>query len=117
MTTTMSPATIQGYLTECDFPVDKEELLNHLREKGADQGAIERLESFEADQFESIGQVTECIGEDDLSAMAEQEEDFSAESDREFGNQAESTTGGGEEQKDWSKRVGELGTQGDSDLA
>lgn len=58
----VNPVQLQKYLGGIDYPVSKDELVRHAKEKGADQEAQKTLESLPMDRFNSPNDVSEAVG-------------------------------------------------------
>lgn len=49
----VSPLSLQQYLTDIEFPTDKQNIIDHAREKGADDNIISALEKLSDDTYDS----------------------------------------------------------------
>ncbi len=58
----VSPVQVQRFLSGIDYPVSKEDLVNHARDKGADENIIEALEKLPEQTYESANDVSQAIG-------------------------------------------------------
>ncbi len=58
----VNPIQLQKHLSGVDYPASKEDLVKHARQRGADQDALNTLESLPRDTFNSPNDVSEAIG-------------------------------------------------------
>jgi trehalose-6-phosphatase len=59
----VNPIQLQKHLSGLDYPATKKDLVRHARQRGADQDAVQTLESLPRDQFNSPNDVSEAIGD------------------------------------------------------
>ncbi len=59
----VSPAYVQRFLSGIDYPVSKEDLVNHARSQGADENVIRLLQGLPGNRFESAADVSKAIGQ------------------------------------------------------
>ncbi len=59
----MNPIQLQKHLSGVDYPASKQDLVQHAKQRGADQEAIQTLESLPRDRFNSPNDVSEAIGD------------------------------------------------------
>ncbi|MBH8573886.1 DUF2795 domain-containing protein [Nostocaceae cyanobacterium CENA369] len=59
-----NPVSIQKHLKGVDYPADKQVLINHAKQQGADREIISLLEKLpDNDQFESPTDLNKALGE------------------------------------------------------
>ncbi|MGC9669539.1 DUF2795 domain-containing protein [Planosporangium sp. 12N6] len=61
--TTVNPIQLQKFLKGIDYPADKNTLIQHARDNGADDNVIRTLEQLPRDRFNSPNDVSEAIGD------------------------------------------------------
>lgn len=59
----VSAAEVEKYIGGLDFPCDKEELIDHAREKGAPDEVLELMEQFPEQQYGSAVDVARGVGQ------------------------------------------------------
>lgn len=59
----VNPIQLQKYLKGVDYPVSKEDLINHAKQQGADQDALSALEQIADQEYETPTEVSKAIGE------------------------------------------------------
>jgi hypothetical protein len=59
----VNPARLQQFLEGIDYPVSKEELIEHARGRGADRDVIDVLRPLRAQRYNRPADVSEAIGE------------------------------------------------------
>jgi hypothetical protein len=59
---TVNPIQIQKFLGGVDYPIGKQDLVEHARKRGADDDVISTLEQLPFDKFNSPNDVSEAIG-------------------------------------------------------
>jgi hypothetical protein len=59
----VSPIQVQKFLGGLDYPVGKQQLVEHARRNGADDDVMSTLEALPFDDFNSPNDVSEAIGE------------------------------------------------------
>ncbi|MEN3310025.1 MAG: hypothetical protein V7603_6227 [Micromonosporaceae bacterium] len=57
----VNPIQLQKHLSGVDYPASKKDLVQHARQRGADQDALQTLESLPQDQFNSPNDVCAAI--------------------------------------------------------
>jgi hypothetical protein len=57
-----NPIQLQKYLGGVDYPISKQDLVQHARDKGADDEVIRTLERLPLDEFNSPNDVSEAFG-------------------------------------------------------
>jgi hypothetical protein len=57
-----NPIQLQKYLGGVDYPISKQDLIQHARAKGADDEVIRTLERLPFDEFNSPNDVSEAFG-------------------------------------------------------
>jgi hypothetical protein len=57
-----NPIQLQKFLGGIDYPADKDTLIRHARDNGADQNVIDTLQSLPMDRFNSPNDVSEAYG-------------------------------------------------------
>jgi trehalose-6-phosphatase len=60
----VNPIQLQKHLLGLDYPASKQEVVQHARQRGADQDALSTLESLPRDRFDTPSEVSEAL--DDL---------------------------------------------------
>lgn len=60
----VNPVRVQTFLGGLDYPVDKAQLIQRAREKGADRTVLDTLEAMPERTYASPKDVTEAIGEE-----------------------------------------------------
>lgn len=55
-------ADIQRYLGDIDYPVNKDQLIDHASNQGATEDVIQTLSDLPADQFNSASDVSKAMG-------------------------------------------------------
>ena len=55
-------ATIQQYLRDIDFPVEKQDLIQHAREKNAPDEVVSVLEKVPDGQYSNPADVSDAVG-------------------------------------------------------
>jgi hypothetical protein len=58
----INPIQAQKYLKGVDYPVSKEDLVEHAKREGADKELCEHLEKMPGDKFETPAEVSKAIG-------------------------------------------------------
>jgi len=58
----VNPIQVQKFLGGIDYPIGKQDLLEHARSKGADDVVMSTLEQLPFDEFNSPNDVSEAIG-------------------------------------------------------
>jgi hypothetical protein len=58
----VNPIQVQKFLGGIDYPIGKQDLLEHARSKGADDDVMSTLEQLPFDEFNSPNDVSEAIG-------------------------------------------------------
>ncbi|MDP2641256.1 MAG: DUF2795 domain-containing protein [Candidatus Yanofskybacteria bacterium] len=59
----ITPATVQKYLGGMDYPADKDELIMHAHEHGADSDVLNTLKNLSVNEFNSPVDVSKAIRE------------------------------------------------------
>ncbi|MCU0568866.1 MAG: DUF2795 domain-containing protein [Oculatellaceae cyanobacterium Prado106] len=61
---TVNPISIQKYLKGMDYPAQKDDLIQHAEQQGADQEILDVLEQLPDDEeFETPAQLSKAIGQ------------------------------------------------------
>jgi hypothetical protein len=58
----VNPIQVQKFLGGIDYPTDKETLINHARESGADDNVLDSLQRMPGTKFNSPNDVSEALG-------------------------------------------------------
>jgi hypothetical protein len=58
----VNPIQVQKFLGGVDYPIGKQELVEHAKSKGADDDVTSTLEQLPFDEFNSPNDVSEAIG-------------------------------------------------------
>ncbi len=58
----VNPIQVQKFLGGIDYPIGKQELVEHAKSKGADDEVMSTLEQLPFDEFNSPNDVSEAIG-------------------------------------------------------
>ena len=61
----VNPIQVQKFMGGIDYPIDKEALIQHAEEQGADENVKETLRELPMDNFNSPNDVSEAIGKMD----------------------------------------------------
>lgn len=59
----ISAAEIQKFIGGIDFPCDKDELMEHAKEKGAPQSVLKLMEKFPDKEYHSVVDVSKDISQ------------------------------------------------------
>jgi hypothetical protein len=59
----INPVQIQKFLGGIDYPVDKETLVSHAEQRGADSGVLDALRNLPREQFNSPNDVSQAVGQ------------------------------------------------------
>lgn len=59
----VNPIQAQKYLKGVDYPVSKEDLVEHVRRNGADEGLCSTLERMPGKEFQTPAEVSKAIGQ------------------------------------------------------
>jgi len=59
---TQNPIQLQKFLGGIDYPTDKKTLIEHARDKGADDDVLRTLQRLPMDRFNSPNDVSEAFG-------------------------------------------------------
>ncbi|KAM3099235.1 DUF2795 domain-containing protein [Phormidesmis sp. 146-35] len=59
----VNPIEVQKHLKGIDYPVDKENLLKHLQQNGADEDLQSVLEELPDEEYETAADVSKAIGQ------------------------------------------------------
>lgn len=59
----INPVQLQKHLKGVDYPARKEDLINHVRQKGADEPAISALEQLPDREFKNPIEVSQAIAD------------------------------------------------------
>jgi hypothetical protein len=60
---TVNPVQLQKFLKGIDYPTDKNTLLQHARQNGADDNVLRTLQELPRDRFNSPNDVSEAVGD------------------------------------------------------
>ncbi len=58
----VNPVQVQKFLGGIDYPIGKQELVEHAKSKGADDEVTSTLEQLPFEEFNSPNDVSEAIG-------------------------------------------------------
>jgi hypothetical protein len=58
----VNPIQVQKFLGGIDYPIGKQELVEHAKNNGADDDVMSTLEQLPFDEFNSPNDVSEAIG-------------------------------------------------------
>ncbi len=58
----VNPIQVQKFLGGVDYPIGKQDLIEHAKSKGADDEVMSSLEQLPFDEFNSPNDVSEAIG-------------------------------------------------------
>ncbi len=58
----VNPIQVQKFLGGIDYPIGKQDLLEHARSRGADDDVMSTLEKLSFEEFNSPNDVSEAIG-------------------------------------------------------
>lgn len=59
---TVNPIQLQKFLRGVDYPTDKDKLIEHARDEGADDNVLRTLRDLPMDRFNSPNDVSEAFG-------------------------------------------------------
>jgi hypothetical protein len=59
----INPIQLQKHLKGVDYPANKEELIEHAKQNGADENAIAVLEELPDQEYETPTDVSAAVGE------------------------------------------------------
>jgi hypothetical protein len=60
----VNPVQVQKFLGGVDYPTDKESLIRHAEQQGADENVLETLRAMPMERFNSPNDVAEAIGKE-----------------------------------------------------
>lgn len=60
-----NPVEVEKSLKGIDFPAKRQDLLNHAKQRGADQEVLETIENLPEEDYNTAADVTKAIGEMD----------------------------------------------------
>ena len=58
----VNPIQVQKFLKGMDYPANKQEVLNHAKEHGADENVCSTLERLPDEAFETPADVSQALG-------------------------------------------------------
>lgn len=58
----VNPIQVQKFLSGVDYPIGKQELVDHAKSQGADDEVTQTLENLPFEEFNSPNDVSEAIG-------------------------------------------------------
>lgn len=58
-----NPIQVQEYLSGMDYPADKEEIIDHARDRGADEGVMQTLQQLPEQDYRTAADVSRAIGQ------------------------------------------------------
>ncbi len=64
MATKTNPMQVQKYLSGVDYPVQKQDLIEHARSQGADDALISTLERMQDREFQTPADVSKAISQE-----------------------------------------------------
>lgn len=59
----LNPVQLQKHLKGVDYPATKQDLINHVKEKGVDEDAISALEKLPDREFKNPIEVSQAIAD------------------------------------------------------
>jgi hypothetical protein len=59
----VNPIQVQKYLGGLDYPASKDDVVDHARNRGADDNIISTLQQMKEEQFQTPAEVSQAIGE------------------------------------------------------
>ncbi len=62
----VNPAQIQQYLGDINYPVDKQQLIDHAQQRGADEQSLQALRSLNRERFNSPNEISEAMGSQNM---------------------------------------------------
>ncbi len=65
----VNPTQVQKYLSGVNYPVSKDQLIEHVKRQGADSNVVETIQSMARDRFNSPKEVSEEIGKQERGSM------------------------------------------------
>lgn len=58
-----NPVALVDFLTGLDYPISREDVIRLAQERGADTDTLNALKSLPAQEFTSVRQISEALGE------------------------------------------------------
>lgn len=58
-----NPIQVQEYLSGMDYPADKEEIIDHARDQGADEDVMQTLQQLPEQDYRTAADVSRAIGQ------------------------------------------------------
>lgn len=84
----INPVEVQKFLRGASYPAAKDELINHARKAGADEGLLSILERLPGERFETPADVSEAIGDmENKETEAGDESELDGEEQEEEGSE------------------------------
>ena len=62
----VNPAQIQQYLGDINYPVDKQQLIQHAEQRGADEQALQALRNLSRERFNSANEVSQAMSQQNM---------------------------------------------------
>ncbi|ARV61309.1 hypothetical protein BZZ01_24230 [Nostocales cyanobacterium HT-58-2] len=59
----VNPVQLQKHLKGVDYPVNKQDLIEHARKNGADENALAVLEQLPEQEYQTPTDVSEAVGD------------------------------------------------------
>jgi len=59
---TVNPIQVQKFLKGIDYPVNKQDLVKHAKQQGADENVCSTLDRLPDEEFETPADVSKAIG-------------------------------------------------------
>lgn len=59
----MNPAQLQQYLGDIDYPVEKQQLIDHAQQRGAGEQALQALRGLPNQRFNNPNEISQAIGQ------------------------------------------------------
>lgn len=58
-----SPIQVQKYLSGMDYPADKDEIIDHAKDQGADNDVVQILQQLPERDYKTAADVSKAIGQ------------------------------------------------------
>ncbi|SDW87286.1 DUF2795 domain-containing protein [Nitrosomonas communis] len=58
-----NPIQVQKYLSGMDYPADKDEIIDHAKDQGADNDVVQILQQLPEQDYKTAADVSKAIGQ------------------------------------------------------
>ena len=58
-----NPIQVQKYLSGMDYPADKDEIIDHAKDQGADNDVVQILQQLPEQEYKTAADVSKAIGQ------------------------------------------------------